>query len=111
MNEGEPDIQLPLTWIGPEEVPIQLVNQMICQFNQDEFILTFGQMAPPLLLGTDEQKLEQAEQIAYVAVKPLARLAMTQARVRELIAVLEANLANYEQYQQQIRGGDQGWPT
>ncbi len=110
MDEQNPSIDIPLSWIGTEELPIFLVNQFVCQFNQEEFILTFGQMTPPALLGTEEERIEQAQQVAYVPVKPLARLGFTEARMRELIAVLEVNLRNYEEHQRQIRGGEQGWP-
>lgn len=111
MDEQNPSINIPITWIGVEELPIFLVNQFVCQFNQDEFILTFGQMSPPALLGTLEERQEQAEQIAYVPVKPLARLGFSETRMRELIAVLEVNLRNYEEHQRQIRGGEQEWPS
>lgn len=111
MAEGSQDFSIPLVWIGAEEHPVYLTNQFVCQFNQDEFILTFGQMVPPAILGSEEEKTQQADQISYVPVKPLARLGLTRARARELIAVLEANLQNYEQYQEQIRGGDQQWPS
>lgn len=110
MDEHNPRIDVPLAWIGTEELPIFLVNQIVCQFNQDEFILTFGQMTPPALLGTEDERIEQAQQIAYVPVKPLARLGFSETRMRELIAVLEVNLRNYEEHQRQIRGGDQEWP-
>lgn len=112
MSEEGPRIDIPLAWVGVEEMPIYFANQVVCQFEQNEFILTFGQMSPPAILaGTEEERLEQAEQIPYVPVKPLARLGFTEMRIRELIAVLEANLRNYEAHQQQIRGGDAGWPS
>jgi hypothetical protein len=111
VNEEGQSIQIPLAWIGVEEVPIFFANQAVVQFQQNEFILTFGQMSPPAILGsTEEERAEQAEEIPYVPVKPLARLGLTEARMRELIALLEVNLRNYEQYQQQIRGGGQ-WPN
>lgn len=109
--DERPGIQIPLTWIGVEELPIHLANQFVCQFEQQEFILTFGQMSPPALLGgTEEERAEQAEQIDFVPVRPLARLAFTETRLRELVAVLEANLRNYEQHQQELRGGEE-WPN
>lgn len=109
--DERPGIQIPLAWIGVEELPIHLANQFVCQFEQQEFILTFGQMSPPALLAdTEEERAEQAEQIDFVPVRPLARLVFTETRLRELIAVLEANLRNYEQHQQELRGGEE-WPN
>ncbi len=112
MDEGTPHIDIPLAWIGAEELPIHLVNQFVCQFNQDEFILTLGQMTPPALIApTPEERLDQAEQISYVPIKPLARLGFTRQRLVELVATLQANIAQYDEYQRQqeprMRGGDE----
>jgi len=55
-------IQIPIAWVGVEEVPIFFANQVVCQFQQNEFILTFGQMSPPAILGaTEEERAAQAE--------------------------------------------------
>lgn len=109
MEERPPDIDIPLAWIGAEELPIHLVNQFLCQFNQDEFILTIGQMAPPALIAsTPEERLEQAEQISYVPVKPLARLTFTRQRLVELVATLEANIAQYDELQCQQNPMNEG---
>lgn len=113
MAEDAGFIDIPLAWIGAEELPIHLVNQFVCQFNQDEFILTLGQMTPPALIAaTPEERQEQAEDISYVPIAPLARMAFTRQRLVELVATLQANVAQYDEYQRQqelrIRGGDQG---
>lgn len=109
MDEIPAGFELPLSWIGAEELPIYLVNQILCQFNQDEFILSLGQMTPPAIIAqTPEERLEQARQIAYVPVKPLVKLAFTRSRLVELIATLQANVAQYDTLQseqeRQMRG-------
>ncbi|MGI8439251.1 MAG: hypothetical protein ACR2NV_03460 [Thermoleophilaceae bacterium] len=58
-----------------------------------------GQATPPPLIGTPEQMLEQIE---FVSVRTLNRIAMTEVKLRELIAALEVNLANYEHARAQI---------
>lgn len=109
MEETPPNIDIPLAWIGAEELPIHLVNQFVCQFNQDEFILTVGQMAPPALIApTPEERLEQAEQISYVPIKPLARLVFTRQRLVELAATLQANIAQYDEFQRQQNPMNEG---
>jgi len=86
-----------------------LVNQFLCQFNQDEFFLTVGQMVPPALIGpTPEERLEEAEQIPYVPIKPLARLAFTRQRLVELVATLQANIAQYDEFQHQQNPMNEG---
>ncbi len=101
MDEGfARNIEVPLAWVGVEELPILQVNQFIGQADpRGEFFLTFGQMTMPPLLGTPEQQAAQLEQIAYVPIKPVARLGFTRSRVEELIGVLQQTLINYDQAQ------------
>lgn len=78
-------------------------NQFVCQYNQDEFILTSGQMTPPMLIGEIQDRAEQLQRLEYVPVKPLARVAFTYSRLVELIQVLQINREQYEQEQQARR--------
>lgn len=101
MDEANIERQIPLAWLDVDAVPIFLANQFVCQFNQDEFILTIGQMVPPAIVGTPEEQAEQVEQVDFVPVKPLARIAFTRARLFELVQVLEANREQYDRVRQQ----------
>lgn len=89
-------IKLPIVYIGAEDVPVALANQFIIQHEQNEFILTFGQITPPILLGNDEQRLEQAKNIAYVPVKVVGRFTFTRQRLSELVDVLQRHLRKYD---------------
>ena len=74
MSEEE-TFEVPLVWIGVEDVPVLAVNQILAQvIGKEEFLLAFGQVAPPILLGTDEQKREQAGLVTFAQVKPVDAL-------------------------------------
>ena len=105
MDDEQSRRDIPLTWVNVDDVPVFFANQYVCQFNQDEFILTFGQMTPPMLLGELEDRADQLEQLEYVPVKPLARVAFTYSRLVELIQVLEINREQYEQVQRMSNEG------
>jgi hypothetical protein len=96
MQPEHEDKAVPLAWVGPDEVPVVLANQFISQFHHDGFVLTVGQVTPPIILGSDEQQRDQLEALTFVPVRPLARFALTEQRVRELIKLLTDNLAMYE---------------
>lgn len=97
--------EIPLAWVGAEELPIFFVNQFLGQSNPPgEFFVTFGQMTLPAILGTPEEQVEQVQQIAYVPVKPVARMGFTRERLEELIGVLQQTLINYDQSQEMGRG-------
>lgn len=89
-------IEVPVAWIGPEDIPILHANAFVSQFDPqtlESLTLTVGQMTPPAIMGaTEEEREEQARQITFVPIKPIVRLALTPARAKELIAILQANL-------------------
>jgi hypothetical protein len=96
-DEEQDRVEIPLAWIGVEDVPVLATNQALVQFTaENEFVLTFGQLAPPILLGSEEERREQLKMITFAAVKPVARLGLTRQRVEELIRVLTENLENHD---------------
>jgi len=97
-NTGDEEefIEVPLVIIGTEDTPIYLANQFVVQHEQKEFIITFGQYSPPLLLGSPEEKREAAKRIPYVPIKVVARVGLTPERMEELIKVLQTNFRNYQ---------------
>lgn len=95
-HEPIPDaIQVPLVWEGLEEEPVYAVNQFISQFQDDLFVVSFGLVTPPPLLGTPEQRHEQASRLGFVPISAIARLAFTEERLEHLISVLSENLGNF----------------
>ena len=89
--------QVPVVWVGVDDLPVHLVNQLVGVVQPNEIFLTFGTLTPPAIMaGTVEERRAQAEAIPFVQVKPVARLGLTPERLREFIAILEQTLANYE---------------
>jgi hypothetical protein len=53
-------------------------------------------MTPPMIVGTREERIEQAQMVQFVPVNVVARLGFTPSRLRDLIGVLEVTLENFE---------------
>ncbi len=94
-------VGIPVAWIGLDDAQIIYVNQLILQLaapdHLGEFILTFGQLHPPALLGDPEQNRAQLQSMAYVPVKVVAKLALSEDRLRELLAVIEKVLGKHDE--------------
>jgi hypothetical protein len=102
-------VTVPVTWVGTEEVPVVFVNQMLGQVDdRGDVILSFGQVTPPALIGTPQEQAAQAQRIAYVPVKPVARFTMSRPRVAELIGVLTQVLQIQNQMRDHMRKTNQG---
>jgi hypothetical protein len=93
---GPVPVKVPVVFIGIEDVPILYVNQFVLSFQPQEFILTMGQLAPPILLGSEEEQREQAGQLDYVPIKVVGRVGMNRRRLVDLIALLEKQLQRYD---------------
>jgi hypothetical protein len=99
-------VGLPIVWIGLDDAEITYANQVLFQMGDPEhlgeFLLTFGQLHPPVLLGTPEDNRARLEAIPYVPVKVVAKLSLSEVRVRELVGLLERLLTSYEGLKQQL---------
>jgi len=98
-EQPEGVVGVPIVWVGAEELPLLFVNQFLGVVQPGEIFIHFGALVPPAITGeTDEERKAQAEAIQFVQVKPVARLAMTPARLQELIEILQQTLSNYEKH-------------
>ncbi len=73
-------------------------NMQVVQHEEQEFILTFGQYAPPLAIGRPE---EQKIMAPHVPVKTVARIGMTPDRLKRFIDILKSN---YDKWTEKQRG-------
>lgn len=102
-EETRREIQIPVVWDKAEDVAIIFANQFVGQVGQqDEVVLTFGQVTPPVLLGPREQQEAQVREIPFVPVKPVARLGLTKAGLDDLIRVLNETRDNYDKAQEAV---------
>ena len=100
MNREQDTITLPVTYLGLEDVPILFANQFVIQHEKNEFVLTVGQLQPPILLGSPEERKEQAKKLTYVPIRVVARFGLTRQRLAELIEALQSNLRKYDEKQE-----------
>jgi hypothetical protein len=95
-----PMIQVPVVWVGVDDLPVYHVNQFVATVSPTVVFLTLGTLAPPAILGgTDEERLAQVRSIDFVQIRPVVRTAMTEQGLRDLIRVLNQTLKNYENQQ------------
>jgi hypothetical protein len=105
LDEERYEREISLTWIGAEELPLLWVNRFVGQSLQDHLVLTIGQSVDPALIGTPQDRIAQLEQIAYIPIRPVARIAFSRSSLQDLIGILEIIKDAYDQ-QQQERGGE-----
>jgi hypothetical protein len=99
-QQQDESVGVPLAWVGLDDAEIVFANQILVQMgppnNEAEFIVTFGQLHPPVLLGTPAENRARLESTPYVPVKVLAKLAIPAPRLREFADAIEKVLATFE---------------
>ncbi len=100
MNQNEDFITLPIVYTDMEDKPILFANQFVIQHQKNEFVLTVGQLQPPILLGSPEERKEQVKKLTYVPIKVVARFGLTRQRLVELVEALQTNLRKYDEKQE-----------
>ena len=97
MADDSGGLKIPVAYIGLDEILTLHANQFVVQVGDDECLLTIGQLIPPVLLGTDEEKRQQAKDIPYVSIKALARYAISRRRLGELRDLIEQQLQRHDE--------------
>lgn len=64
------DASVPVEWHLPEPGITRYATHMFIQRSESEFILTFYEVQPPLVIGEDDVMAAQAETVARIVVSP-----------------------------------------
>lgn len=94
-SEPEDHIQLRINYEVPENVPTRYATHIVAQHGDREFLISFFEVWPPLLLGTPEEIQAQIEQTDHVKAKCVARIVVSADRLTEFIQVLQNNLQKF----------------
>ena len=101
---SEPTVKpVPVQWHVPDELVSQVATNFVVQHTNQEFILTFFKLFPPIILGSPEEKKSQIEGMTQAKAQCVAQIVITPQRMNELIAVLQENLKVYL--------AKYGWPS
>jgi hypothetical protein len=91
-REHVQELRIPLEWCVPEELPTHYATNLVIQYTEHEFFITFFELVPPIMLGKTPEEIEQIES---VRARALTRVAVAPDRLEEFIRVMKDNLAKY----------------
>jgi hypothetical protein len=89
-------IEIQAHWVGLDEMPIVAANQLIGQVNQGEVFLTFGQVAPPVIVDSAPERVKEQLEGLIIPIRPVVRMQMTPERLREMVGALNEVLDKHE---------------
>lgn len=93
MNEQDSanERQVSIEWHIPGGIVTRYATNMVVQHSEQEFILSFFELLPPIILGTP-QELEKLETMSSVQAECIARIIVSAGRMPKFIEVLQQTL-------------------
>ena len=95
-ERSQDGMMLPLRFHVPEDIVSRYATNLVVQHTQHEFIVSFYEAQPPLLLGTPEENRVALERLGEVRAECVARIVIAAGRMPEFVKVLQDNLATYD---------------
>ncbi len=96
-TENDDAVRIPLEFRIPEDMPLAYATTVVAQHTQDEFVISFFSVAPPVILGDPEVVRQKQGEIASLPAQCVARIVLTPSRMAQLVNVVKSNLAKYEE--------------
>ena len=93
MDENAVPIKLPVHWTNPQDVISRYATNMLVQHTEDEFVISFFEIHPPIITPATEQLPE------FVEAECVARIIVNENRLDQFIEALQTNLNNYREKQ------------
>jgi hypothetical protein len=87
--------RLPIEWYYPEDIISRYATNMVVQHTEHEFIISFFEIQPPVVLGEIEAREAQLDKIESVRANCIARVIVAPERLAEFIQVLQDNWDKY----------------
>jgi hypothetical protein len=89
------NFELPIEWYIPDDLVSQYATNIVVQQTPHEFIISFFESYPPIVLGSPEEQREKLKSIPSVRATCVARVVVAAERMPEIVKLLRETLARY----------------
>lgn len=96
-NMDTDSARIPLEFEVPDSLVSRYATNFIAQHTPNEFVLSFYEVCPPLLLGDVDENRHRLEELGHITASCVARLIVSPSGMRDLVEVLTTSLQRFEQ--------------
>jgi len=87
-------LELPIEWYLPDSIVSRYATNMVVQRAEHEFIISFFEVKPPLILG-EISATNAREKIGSVRAECIARVVIAKERMPKFVEALQTNLGQH----------------
>lgn len=95
IENGE-SVNVPLDFHIPKGLISRYATNMTIQQGENEFIISFFEVIPPILLGTPEDRAKKISAMKEIRAECVARLIVAADKLPSFIGAMQSNLEIYE---------------
>jgi len=96
-DEPEATFGLPIDWHIPDALIPRYATNIVVQHTEHEFVISFFEIPPPILLGSPDEQAAQARGLTSVRAECLARIVVSPSRMPEFLDVLQGVFAAWHE--------------
>jgi len=87
-----PGKELPIDWHVPDDVLVRYASNMVVQRLENEYLISFFEVRPPIFLGTPEQIIQQANNLVSIRANCIAQIYVAANKMPEFAKVFQQHL-------------------
>lgn len=95
VGEKPESVGLPIEWHIPEDLESKYATNLVIQNTPNEFILSFFETRPPLLLGTKEEQATKLKEMESVRATCISRIVVAPERMNEFVKIIQESLEKF----------------
>ena len=80
--------EMPIELCIPEGMPSAYANHCVVQWGEHECKIAFFEIDPPMLIGTSEEKIEQAKNLGSIKARCVGRIVLAKEFAPKLLKIL-----------------------
>ena len=88
-------LTLPVDWHVSENIQSRYATNIVVQPIQHEFVISFFEAQPPIILGTPEENRAKYQELGAIRAECVARVIVAAERLPDFIEALQTTLAAY----------------
>jgi len=89
-------VELPIEWIVPDDMVSRYATNMVVQSTEHEFIISFFEMKPPLIVGDQAKISERVSELTSLPAVCIARIIVASDKMPEFVDALKRNLQSHQ---------------